>query len=148
MKQKSRNNGINIMRSYYSKKAIQHFLNPKHFGKMEDADGVGRVGNPRCGDLMELYIKVGKKKDKEFIKDIKFHTLGCAAAISTSDMISEMVKGKTFEDALKIGYKDISDELGTLPLVKVHCAQLAQQGLKAAIENYQQKTKETGKTKE
>ncbi|PIP23514.1 MAG: iron-sulfur cluster assembly scaffold protein [Candidatus Nealsonbacteria bacterium CG_4_10_14_0_2_um_filter_38_17] len=127
------------MRPYYSKKVIQHFLNPKHFGKMKNADGVGKVGNPRCGDEMWLYIKVGRKKDREIIKDIKFHTLGCAAAISTSDMISDMAKGKTFEDALKIGYKNISDELGNLPPVKIHCAQLAQQGLKAAIEDYRKK---------
>ena len=127
------------MKPYYSKKVIEHFLHPKNFGKIKKADGIGIVGNPRCGDIMELSIKVKKEKGIEIIKDIKFHTLGCAAAIATSDMISELVKGKTFEDALKIGYKEITDKLGYLPAIKVHCAQLAQQGLKAAIEDYKKK---------
>ena len=94
-----------------------------------------------CGDVMELFIKVEKKKDKEIIKDIKFSTMGCAAAIATSDMICDLVKGKTLDEASKIGYQDIADELGQLPPVKIHCSVLAQQGLKAAIEDYKQKSK-------
>lgn len=126
------------MKPYYSKKVIQHFLNPKNFGKMKNADGIGRVGNPRCGDIMDLFIKVDKK---EIIKDVKFHTLGCAAAIATSDMISELAKGKTLKQALKIKYNSIVDELGYLPKIKVHCASLAEHGLKKAIEDYLSKKK-------
>ena len=93
-----------------------------------------------CGDLMELYIKVERKGQKEVIKDIKFSTMGCAAAIATSDMIADLVRGKTFEEALKISYQDIADGLESLPPVKVHCAYLAQEGLKAAIEDYKKKS--------
>ena len=121
---------------YYSKKVIQHFVKPKNFGKIKNADSVGEVGNPRCGDIMKIYLKVAKKAGKEVIKDIKFETLGCAAAVATSDMMCELAKGKTFKDALKIDYKNISKELGDLPVVKIHCARLAQEGLKAAVENY------------
>ncbi len=123
----------------YSKKVIEHFTHPKNFGKIENADGIGKVGNPRCGDIMELFIKVEKKKGKEIIKDIKFQTLGCAAAVATSDMLCDLVKGKTLDEALKIGYQNIVDELGELPPVKVHCSVLAQEGLKAAIEDYQKR---------
>lgn len=129
------------MKPYYSKKVIERFTNPKNFGEMKNADGIGRVGNPRCGDLMKLYIKVDKKGRKEIIKDIKFHTLGCAAAIATSDMICDLVKGKTLKEALKVGYKDVVDELGYLPEIKIHCSFLAQQGLRAAIENYEKRKK-------
>lgn len=128
-----------MKKPYYSKKVIGHFLHPKNFGKMKNADGIGRVGNPRCGDIMDLFIKVEKRGEKEIIKDIKFHTLGCAAAIATSDMISELVKGKTLKESLKIGYKDIVNELGYLPPIKVHCANLAEQGLKKAIQDYVKK---------
>jgi nitrogen fixation NifU-like protein len=129
------------MKPYYSKKVIQRFTNPKNFGKIKNADGIGRVGNPRCGDIMELYIKVEKKKGKEVIKDIKFNTLGCAAAIATSDMICDLVKGKTLIEALKVGFQDVAQKLGSLPPLKVHCAYLAQEGLKAAIKNYESKNK-------
>lgn len=129
------------MKPYYSKKVIEHFLHPKNLGKIKDADGIGKVGNPQCGDIMELFIKVEKKGNKELIKDIKFYTLGCAAAIATSDMICDLVRGKTFKDALKIGYQNVADQLGYLPAIKMHCAYLAQQGLKAAIEDYKKKKK-------
>lgn len=125
------------MNDKYSQKAMDHFLNPKNMGVIEDADGVGNVGNPKCGDLMTVYIKV---KDNR-ITDMKFKTLGCAAAIATSDMICEVAKGKTIEEALKITFQDIVDELGSLPQVKVHCAGLAQEGLKAAVEDHRGKDK-------
>lgn len=103
---------------------------------MRDADGVGKVGNPRCGDLMKLYLKVEKKGKKEIIKDIKFHTLGCAAAIATSDIVCDLVKGKSVKEALKVDYRKVTKELGYLPEVKIHCSFLAQQGLRAAIDDY------------
>ncbi|OGZ18620.1 MAG: iron-sulfur cluster assembly scaffold protein [Candidatus Nealsonbacteria bacterium RBG_13_42_11] len=124
------------MKPYYSKEVIKRFTNPKNFGEIKNADGIGRVGNPRCGDIMKLYIKVEKKGSKEIIEDIKFYTLGCAAAIATSDMICDLVKGKTLKDALKVGYKDVVGRLGYLPEIKIHCSYLAQQGLRAALENY------------
>jgi len=123
------------MKNYYTKKAIDHFMKPKNFGIIKDADGIGSVGNLKCGDLMKIYIKMNKNK----IKDVKFHTLGCAAAIATSDVICEMSKGKTTEEALKITYQDIASELGDLPKVKMHCATLAQEGLKSAIVDYEKK---------
>lgn len=129
------------MKTYYSKKVIEHFLHPKNMGKIKDADGIGDTENLRCGDIMRIYIKVEKKEGKEVIKEAKFETMGCAAAISTSDMICDLVIGKTLEEALRIGYKDIADELGSLPPIKIHCAYLAQEGLKMAIEGYQKKKK-------
>ncbi len=120
------------MNKTYSDKAMDHFLNPRNMGKMEDPDGIGDVGNPKCGDLMTIHIKVGDGK----IEDMKFKTLGCAAAIATSDMVCEVAKGKTIEEALKITFQDLVDELGTLPPSKVHCADLAQKGLKSAIDDY------------
>ena len=129
------------MKPYYSKKVIEHFVSPKNFGRIKDASGIGKVGNPRCGDVMEIFIKVEKKDGQETIKDIKFQTLGCAAAVATSDMICDLVKGKTLPEALKINYHSIIKELGDLPPVKVHCSVLAQEGLKAAIEDYYKKSK-------
>ncbi len=125
------------MKNYYTKEAIGRFMNPKNFGRIKNADGIGKVGNIKCGDLMELYIKMDKKK--KVISDVKFHTLGCAAAIATSDVICEMIKGKTIEEALRITYKDIVDKLGSLPQVKIHCATLAQEGLKSAVADYEKK---------
>ena len=121
----------------YSKKVIDHFLNPKFFGKIKNPDGKGEVGNPRCGDIMKLYLKIDKKSQK--IKDIKFETLGCAAALASSDMVCEAVKGKTIKQAQKISFKDILKELGDLPPVKIHCSVLATQALKKAIEDYRSK---------
>jgi len=125
-----------IMRPYYTKEVIKRFTHPKNFGEIKNADATGKVGNPRCGDIMKLYIKVGKRGNKEVIEDIKFNTLGCAAAIATSDIACDLVKGKTLKDALKIDYKKIIKELGDLPPLKIHCSILARQGLEAAIKNY------------
>lgn len=127
------------MKPYYSKKVINHFSNPKNFGEIKKADGVGKVGNPRCGDIMKLYLKIEKKGKKEIIKDIKFYTLGCAAAIATSDIVCDLVKGKTLKEALKISSKDVVKKLGYLPPLKIHCSLLAEQGLRAAIEDYKKK---------
>ena len=109
-------------------------------GKMANPDGVGEVGNPVCGDMMNIYIKVGQNKEKQkIIKDIKFETFGCVAAIATSSMMTEMAKGKTLEQAFKIRYSDVVKALGSLPPIKTHCADLAIKGLRAAIENYRNK---------
>ena len=126
------------MKPYYSKEVIKRFTNPKNFGEIKNADGVGKVGNPRCGDIMRLYIKVN---DKKMIEDIKFHTLGCAAAIATSDMACDLARGKTLKKALKIDYKKIIKKLGDLPPIKIHCSVLAKEGLKAAVKNYYEKRK-------
>lgn len=120
----------------YSKKVIQHFTKPHNQGQIKDADGIGTVGNPVCGDIMKLYIKVSKKEDREYIKDIKFETLGCGAAIATSSMITDLAKGKTLEEAGKITRQDVADELEGLPLVKMHCSNLAADALSKAIEDY------------
>ncbi len=130
-----------INRPYYSKKVIERFTRPKNFGEIKNANGVGKVGNPRCGDLMKLFISVEKRGSQEIIKDIKFHTLGCAAAIATSDMVCDLVKNKTIKQALKIDYKKVTKELGYLPEIKIHCSFLAQQGLRAAIDDYEKKRK-------
>ncbi|MEM3551646.1 MAG: Fe-S cluster assembly scaffold protein NifU [Candidatus Bathyarchaeia archaeon] len=121
----------------YSEKVMEHFRNPRNMGEIQDADGVGTVGNPVCGDMMTIYIKV---KDNR-IDDIKFKTFGCGAAIATSSMITELAKGKTLEEALKITRKDVADALEGLPPIKMHCSNLAADALKAAIENYYKKQK-------
>tara|TARA_Y100000310_G_C20645478_1_gene796317 strand:- start:581 stop:1006 length:426 start_codon:yes stop_codon:yes gene_type:complete len=123
----------------YSEKLKQLFLNPKNVGEIKDADGVGKVGNPTCGDVMYVYIKVEEKDGEEIIKDIKFKTLGCAAAISTSSMITELAKGKSLEEAKKITKDDVADELGGLPPIKMHCSNLAAEALNKAIEDYKNK---------
>jgi len=126
----------------YSEKVMELFRNPKNMGEIENPDGVGKVGNPKCGDLMELYIKV----ENDIITDIKFKTFGCAAAIATSSMITEMAKGKTLDEAMKITREDVADELEGLPPVKMHCSNLAADALKAAIEDYRKKKSEVGGT--
>lgn len=118
----------------YNKKILQHFTNPKFFGKIKNPDVIGKAGNPRCGDLLTLYLKVDKKTKK--INDIKFETLGCAAAIAASDMICQLAKGKTLKRALNISFQDISKELGVLPPLKIHCAQLVTEALRDAIKKY------------
>jgi len=118
--------------SLYSEKVMEHFKNPRNVGEIENPDGVGRVGDPICGDVMELYIKV---KDGVIV-DVKFRTFGCAAAVATSSMVTEMVKGKSVEEALKISNKAVVEALDGLPPAKVHCSVLAEDALKAAIENY------------
>lgn len=121
----------------YTKKVIEHFKHPHNYGKMKNPDGVGKVGNPVCGDVMWLYIKVGKnKKGEEIIKDIKFETFGCVAAISTSSVITDLAKGKTIEEALKIKRDNVIDYLGGLPPIKIHCSLLAVDALAEAIYDY------------
>ena len=119
----------------YSEKVMDHFANPRNCRKIEDADGVGTVGNPTCGDLMTIYIKV----DDDKITDISFQTFGCGAAIATSSMITEIAVGKTIEEALNITRNDVASELDGLPPIKMHCSNLAADGLRAAIEDYQNK---------
>ena len=118
----------------YSEKVLDHFHHPRNQGVIKNADGVGEVGNPVCGDMMKIYIKVNSKN--ELIEDIKFETLGCGAAIATSSMLTEMAKGKTIEEAVKIQKLDIANELGGLPQPKLHCSILAHDGLAAAIKDY------------
>jgi len=125
------------LRSLYSEKVMEHFQNPRNVGEMESPDGIGHVGNPVCGDIMELYIKV---KD-DIIIDAKFKTFGCGAAIATSSMVTEMVKGKTIEQALKISNKAVAEALDGLPPIKMHCSALAEEALKLAIEDYLAKSK-------
>ncbi|MFA6526475.1 MAG: iron-sulfur cluster assembly scaffold protein [Candidatus Buchananbacteria bacterium] len=124
----------------YSEKVLDHFSHPRNQGVIKDADGIGEVGNPKCGDVMKVYIKIEKdKKNDEVIKDIKFETLGCGAAIATSSMLTEMAKGKTIEDALRIEKLDIANELGGLPEAKLHCSILAHDALQAAVKDYRGK---------
>ena len=122
----------------YSEKVIEYFRNPRNMGKMEDPDGVGKVGNPVCGDVMWIYIKVEDGK----IVDCKFVTFSCVAAIATSSVVTEMVKGKTVEEALQISNKAVAETLGGLPPIKMHCSLLAEQGVKATIEDYLKKKSE------
>ncbi len=119
----------------YSKKVMDHFLNPRNVGEMENPDGIGEVGNPVCGDIMRMYIKV---KDNT-ITDIKFLTFGCGAAVATSSMVTELVKGKSLQSALDITNKEVAEALDGLPPVKMHCSNLAAQGIKAAIDDYKRK---------
>jgi len=126
----------------YSEKVIEEFMNPKNMGKIEAADGIGKVGNPACGDVMWIYIKV---KDNRIV-DIKFQTFGCVAAIATSSKVTQLVMGKTVEEALKITNKAVAEALDGLPPVKMHCSLLAEEGIKAAIEDYMKKNKKGGKT--
>jgi len=126
---------VEMCAAMYSKKVIEHFRNPRNMGEIKNADGVGTVGNPVCGDLMTLYIKVKNNR----ITDIKFKTFGCAAAIATSSMITELAKGKTLEEAEKITRDDVANELEGLPPIKMHCSNLAADALKAAIEDYKKK---------
>ena len=121
--------------SIYTDKVMEHFRNPRNMGEIPDADGIGTVGNPVCGDLMTVYIKV---KDNRLV-DIKFKTFGCGAAIATSSMITELAKGKTIEEAMKITRADVADSLGGLPPIKMHCSNLAADALHAAIKDYEAK---------
>ncbi len=119
----------------YSQKVMEHFRNPRNMGEIPDADGVGTVGNPICGDMMKIFIKV---KDNR-LEDVKFKTFGCGAAIATSSMITELAKGKTIDEAMKITRSDVADALEGLPPIKMHCSNLAADGLRAAIEDYLKK---------
>lgn len=127
-------------RSLYSEKVMEHFKNPRNVGEIENADGIGHVGNPVCGDIMELYIMVNDST----IIDARFKTFGCGAAIATSSMITEMVKGKRIEEALAISNRAVAEALGGLPPVKMHCSVLAEEALKLAIEDYFDKNGEKG----
>jgi nitrogen fixation NifU-like protein len=119
----------------YSEKVMDHFLHPRNVGEIPEASGVGTVGNPICGDVMRMYIKV----EDDIIVDAKFKTFGCGAAISTSSMVTEMVKGKTIDAALEISNKAVAEALGGLPAVKIHCSVLAEQALKSAVADYYKK---------
>ena len=121
----------------YTDKTMEHFRNPRNVGEIKDPDGIGHVGNPVCGDIMELYIKV---KDGVIV-DAKFKTFGCGAAIATSSMVTELVKGKTIDEALKISNRAVAEALGGLPPVKMHCSVLAEEALKSAIEDYVKRKK-------
>jgi len=130
------------IQSLYSEKVMEHFRNPRNVGEMENPDGTGHVGNPICGDIMELYIKI---KDN-VITDAKFKTFGCGAAIATSSMVTEMVIGRTIDEALEISNKTVAEALGGLPAAKMHCSVLAEDALRSAIEDYRSKQKK-GKSK-
>jgi len=114
---------------------MEHFRNPRNVGEISDADGIGTVGNPVCGDVMTIYIKIKENR----ITDIKFKTFGCGAAVATSSMITELAKGKTLNEAMKITRKDVADSLGGLPPIKMHCSNLAADALHEAIKDYQKK---------
>lgn len=120
----------------YSEKVVDHFTNPRNVGEIENADGVGQVGNPVCGDIMKIYLKI----EKDIIVDVKFKTFGCGAAIATSSMATELIKGKSVIDALELSNKEVVEALDGLPPVKLHCSLLAEEAVKAAILDYYKKT--------
>lgn len=120
------------MAQYYSDEVMDHFAHPRNVGEIPDADGVGEIGNPKCGDIMKMFIKV--KDDR--IEDVKFKTFGCGSAIATSSIATEMIKGQTIEDALKLSNQAVVKALGGLPAHKIHCSVLAEQAIKAAISDY------------
>lgn len=119
----------------YSEKVMDHFENPRNLGKMDNADGIGEVGNAKCGDIMKVYLKV----DDGVISDVKFNTFGCASAIATSSMATEMIKGQKVEDALKLSNKAVVEALDGLPPAKIHCSVLAEEAVKAAVADYYKK---------
>ena len=119
----------------YTEKVMDHFTNPRNVGELENPDGVGEVGNAKCGDIMRIYLDI----EGDIIKDVKFKTFGCGAAVATSSMVTEMVKGKTLEEALVISNAAVAEALGGLPPAKMHCSNLAADALHAAIENYREK---------
>ena len=126
----------------YSKEVLDHFTNPHNQGAIENPDGVGMVGNPVCGDLMKIYLKIKKnRKGEEIISDIKFETLGCASAIATSSMITDLARDKTIDEAGKITRDDVAEALNGLPPIKLHCSNLASEALVAAIKDYKKKNK-------
>ena len=122
----------------YSEKVMDHFMNPRNVGKIDDADGVGEVGNAKCGDIMKIYIKV----DNNIITDVKFNTFGCGSAIASSSMATEMIKGKSLDDALELTNKAVAEALDGLPAHKRHCSVLAEEAIKAAIDDYKEKHKD------
>ncbi len=129
----------------YSSETLEHFQNPRNYGRMDDPDAVGLAGNPVCGDVMKIYLKIGKNDEgEEIIKDIKFETFGCVAAISVSSSLTEIAKGKTLKEALKISNQAIVESLGGLPPAKIHCSVLGEEALGKAIEDYQSKNNSGG----
>ncbi len=119
----------------YSEKVMDHFTNPRNVGEIEDADGIGEVGNAKCGDIMKMYLKI----DGNVITDVKFKTFGCGAAVATSSMATELLKGRTIDEALQLTNKAVTEALDGLPAVKVHCSVLAEQAVKSALWNYYEK---------
>ncbi len=119
----------------YSEKVMEHFVNPHNVGKLEDADGVGEVGNAKCGDIMKMYLKI----ENDIITDVKFNTYGCASAIATSSIATDMIKGQPLSEALKLTNKAVVEALDGLPAVKIHCSVLAEQAIKAAVKDYYDK---------
>ncbi len=119
----------------YSEKVMEHFMNPRNVGEIEDASGVGQVGNAKCGDIMKIFLKI----ENDIIVDVKFKTFGCGAAVATSSMATEMVKGKSVDEALKLTNKAVMEALDGLPPVKVHCSVLAEEAIKAAVNDYYKK---------
>ena len=128
----------------YSDKMMEHFRNPRNVGEIENSDGVGKVGNPVCGDIMEFYIKV---KD-DIITDAKFKIFGCGAAIATSSMVTELVKNKTIEEALKISNRAVAEAFGRVPPIKMHCSDLAEEALKKALDDYKMRSEKIASGKE
>jgi nitrogen fixation NifU-like protein len=118
----------------YTEKVVKRFENPRFAGELKDANAIGTVGNPACGDIMRLYLKINK--DTEVIEDVSFKTFGCAAAIASTDVACELIKGKTIAEALKITNQQVVDQLGTLPPHKIHCSVLAEESIAAAVKNY------------
>jgi nitrogen fixation NifU-like protein len=128
------------MADLYNETVMDHFMNPRNVGTIENADGVGETGNPSCGDVMKMYLKIDKNANgEEVIKDIKFQTFGCGAAVASSSMTTELVKGKTLKEAEELTSKEVAEELGGLPPIKMHCSNLGAQALQAAIKDYQAK---------
>ena len=119
----------------YSDKVMEHFLQPRNLGVIEDADGVGEVGNAKCGDIMKMYLKI----DDDIITDVKFETFGCASAIASSSMATELIKGQRVEDAMQLTNKAVAEALDGLPAYKMHCSVLAEEAIQAALEDYKQK---------
>ena len=119
----------------YSEKVMDHFMNPRNVGKIEDADGIGEVGNAKCGDIMKIYIKV----DNDTVTDVKFNTFGCGSAIASSSMATELIKGKSVSEALELTNKAVAEALDGLPAYKMHCSVLAEEAIKAAIDDYESK---------
>lgn len=119
----------------YSEKVMDHFMNPRNVGEIKDADGIGQVGNPKCGDIMKIYLKV----ENDVIVDVKFKTFGCGSAIASSSMATEMIKGKTIQEAVNLTNKAVADALDGLPPVKMHCSVLAEQAIKSALLDYAKK---------
>ena len=122
----------------YSEKVMDHFTHPRNVGEIENADGVGEVGNARCGDIMKIYLKI----ENDIITDVKFNTFGCGSAIASSSMATEMIKGKRIEDALALTNKEVVDALGGLPAHKLHCSVLAEEAVRAAVEDYEKRKAE------